>query len=74
MTLTKTQKAAAIKHILENVFEQEEDSPLHLAFKQNFIMSPYDIIILSDLDMEGMMYKERDSDASNLLPRGTSVC
>ena len=54
MVLTKDQSKEAIKHILEQVLNQEPDSNLHLALKQNDIGTPHDIITLSADDINAL--------------------
>ena len=56
MGLTRTEKKAAVKHILEMVFDQDPDSPLHKAFIHAGIASPYDLIAMDDDDLDMLQY------------------
>ena len=67
MVLSRDGRKAAIKHILEKVFEQDADSKLHKAFEFNAIESPHDIIALSSEDIKTIQYPS-DNDSFIDLP------
>ena len=58
MGLTRQQKKDALKHILENVFDLDPNSPIEQALNFNDIRSPYDLISLSEVEYELMEYKK----------------
>ena len=58
MPTTKEKKAAAIKHILETVFALDPDSNIHKALKENDLVSPFDIVSMSDKDISLLSFKQ----------------
>ena len=48
MVLTKAQKQDVVKHLLEEIFEQDPDSELHKTLAYNKITSPIDLINQTD--------------------------
>lgn len=61
MGLTRQQKRDAIKHILEQVFDQDPDSHLHNALEINGITSPFDLISMNEVEYELLEYEENGS-------------
>ena len=68
MTLTRTQKEAATKHLLEVVFDEDPDSSLHKAFAYNKIKCPPDLIMLGDDTIDMLQYQETDKTLKLLSP------
>ena len=68
MVLSCAQKKAAVKHILEVVFDQAVDSLLHQSFALNSIDSPIDLVALSDNDLDRFDYHTDDGSSKSLPP------
>ena len=60
MVLSCVQCQAALKHILENVFDLDTGSPLHMAIKQNAITSPFDLVAIKSVEYEKLAYQVND--------------
>ena len=43
MSLIRTEKKEALKHVLENVFQLEPDSEIHKALAHHTILDPHDL-------------------------------
>jgi hypothetical protein len=56
MVLTKSQAAAACKHVLENVMGLDAQSPLQLALAANGIDDIRDLIVLSKDEVAALEY------------------
>jgi hypothetical protein len=56
MVLSRAQKSAIMKHILENIFDQDADSMLHKALKYNDITSPHDLCMEDEKQFETYFY------------------
>ena len=56
MTSTRSQKASVIIHILEVVFDQPTDNPLHRALKRNGYATPEDFFMESDENIDKLDY------------------
>ena len=69
MVMSRAQKAAAITHILENVFDVETDSALHMAMQYNSIESPYSICQMSYQELVELQYP-LDQKSLHYLPIG----
>ena len=69
MTLSRAQKRAAMAYILETLFDQDKDSPLHKSFKENGITSPQDLVSIEYDVMDLFEYTDPDG-ALKPLPRG----
>ena len=68
MVLSRAQKKAAVKHILEVVFDLAVDSLLHQSFALNSIDSPIDLVALSDNDLDRLDYHTDDGSSKSLPP------
>ena len=68
MPMTKEKKANAIKHILETVFLLDPDNNIKKAFKQNNIVSPFDIVSMSNEQIKLLTFEEGAKTLS--LPKG----
>ena len=60
MPMTSAKKASAIKHILENIFALDPNSKISKALKWNEIISPFDLVSVSDKDIQLLTHKEGD--------------
>ena len=74
MTLTRQKKKAAIKHLLETVFDLDSNSPIQLALEQNGLSSPHDIVSLNDVEFELLMYKPAGATEAIPLQKGHASC
>ena len=54
MVLTRAEKTAAMKHIVETVLDEAADSPVAKSLIKNRIKSPHDL--LSIIDTEEIMW------------------
>ncbi len=70
MLLTCDERAAVLKHVLENVLQLEDDSPVHQTIKCNRISTPFDIIQMSEAEIDTLDYKDDDSDSIIPIPCG----
>jgi len=67
MPLTKSKATEAFIHILDNVFEAPADGPLSKAFEHSGYSNIWDLITLTDDDIESLTY---DSDKQKEVPLG----
>ena len=58
MGLTRNQKKQALTHILDVVFDLDNNSPVHKALEENNIRSPFDLMSLAPVEYEMLEYKE----------------
>ena len=58
MGLTRQQKKDALKHILEQVFDLDPDSPIQRALELNDIQFPFDLISIAEVEYELLEYEE----------------
>ena len=68
MGMTRQQKKLALSHILETVFDLDQDSIVHKSLKLNSIRSPFDLISMSEVEYEMLEYEEEG--AKITLPKG----
>ena len=61
MVLSCVQCQAALKHILENVFDLDTGSPLHMAIEQNAITSPFGLVAIKSAEYEKLVYQVNDN-------------
>ena len=69
MPLTREQKKAAMKHLLEVVFDLDPESRLHKALEHNQILSPHDIMSLPHVDYDLLEYAVDDK-STHPIPKG----
>ena len=67
--MTKTQKAEALKHILETLFGLEEGNPVASALTVNGLREPLDIMLANDKTLDSLNYKN-DKEEYHPLPVG----
>ena len=69
MVLSRNDKKAAIKHILQQVLDQDPDSNIHRAVDYAAIVSPHDLYTFP-IDMIDEMKYKADDNTFQLLPAG----
>ena len=62
MVMTRQQKAAIMKHILEDLFDMDPDSDLHRAFSLYGARDPIMLISFPDNDLDAWQYKDDKND------------
>src|SRR5688572_17543570 len=67
MVMSKSQNNAAMKHILEVIFDKDDGSELHQALKLYSIDSPQSICSLEENEMYLLTYPDYDSNALEYL-------
>ena len=46
---------------MENVFDLDTGSPLHMAIEQNAIISPFDLVAIKSAEYEKLVYQVNDN-------------
>jgi hypothetical protein len=67
--ITPVEQAIILKHVLENVLEEDPGSPLACALEQHGCQSIQDVMALSPWEIESLKWKDGSSPTS-ILPRG----
>src|SRR6187549_3534209 len=70
MVLSRAQRADIMTHILENIFDQDPDSPLHKSLQHNGILSPHDLCAEDETQFDGYKYPT-DAKKLDTLTRGS---
>src|SRR5687768_14410866 len=70
MVMSKSQNDAAMKHILEVVFDRDDESKLHQALKLHGIDSPQAICNLKEQDIYLLTYPDYESNTLEYLQCG----
>jgi len=62
MPLTKSKAIEAFTHVLDNVFEAPADGPLSKALEHAGYSNIWDLVTLSDEDIESLAYDKNDQE------------
>ena len=66
MVLTRAEKTAAMKHIVETVLDEAADSPVAKSLIKNRIKSPHDLLSIDDTAIDTFQYDDASGNSQPL--------